>query len=209
MSNPRPSRSYARAVSTAAEERWARPPQASPHSQPDISTLAWSQPALEDKCRSQSQQTPQFLLHQPLANCSFSIDTHLHSRTQWLGRSSQESQAEMEKGQTHQLFEEGSFLVLLRITLILVQTILQFQCECVIVGSHYLQHLGRSKARQGLGHANPSSVGPPCPFCFPYWVEFSLEQHTHTRLYSLLITPKKSGHMEQFPDFWDHFLIFS
>lgn len=39
---------------------------------------------------------------------------------------------------SNQLFEEGSFLVLLRIALILVQAILQLQREGVIVGSHYL-----------------------------------------------------------------------
>lgn len=38
----------------------------------------------------------------------------------------------------HQLFEEGGLLVLLRVALILVQAILQLQCECVVVGSHYL-----------------------------------------------------------------------
>lgn len=78
------------------------------------------------------------LFHQPLANCSCSQDAHLHSRTQWLGKGPQKTQVETKAGQTHQLFEEGSFLVLLRIALILVQAILQLQREGVIVGSHYL-----------------------------------------------------------------------
>lgn len=58
-------------------------------------------------------------------------------------------------GQTYQLFEEGSFLVLLRIALILVQAILQLQCECVIVGSYYLQHLGEVKSQAGLSIGKP------------------------------------------------------
>lgn len=39
---------------------------------------------------------------------------------------------------TNQLFEEGSLLVLLGVSLILVQAILQLQCECVVVGSYHL-----------------------------------------------------------------------
>lgn len=42
-----------------------------------------------------------------------SPDAHLHSITHWLGKGPQDTQAGMEAGQTHQLFEEGSFLVLL------------------------------------------------------------------------------------------------
>lgn len=77
-----------------------------------------------------------------------------------VGKGSPEDTERGGAGQTYQLFEEGSFLVLLRIALILVQAILQLQCECVIVGSYYLQHLGRSRARQGLVQANPRLHGP-------------------------------------------------
>ena len=54
------------------------------------------------------------------------------------GKGPPQTQAETEARLTHQLFEEGGFLVLLRVALVLVQAILQLQCECVIVGSHYL-----------------------------------------------------------------------
>lgn len=84
-----------------------------------------------------------------------SLDAHLHSTTHRLGKGPQETQAEVEAGQTHQLLEEGSFLVLLRIALILVQAILQLQCERVIVGSYYLQHLQEVKGQAGLRPFKP------------------------------------------------------
>lgn len=155
-SNPRPSWSCARAVSMAAEERWAMLPQASHPSRPGTSTLGsifslshcLVLDCFEREVTHQSQQTPQVLFYLPLANCSCSQHAYLHNRTQWLGKGPQKTQAETKAGQTHQLFEEGSFLVLLRIALILVQAILQLQREGVIVGSHYLKHLGRSETRQ-------------------------------------------------------------
>lgn len=128
----------------AAEERWAMLLQASLPSQLGTSTLGsiFSLPGPGLLWERSHTPNPHRLLkslfHQPLANCSCSQDAHLHSRTQWLGNGPQKTQVETKAGQTHQLFEEGSFLVLLRIALILVQAILQLQREGVIVGSHYL-----------------------------------------------------------------------
>lgn len=166
MSNPRPSWSCSRAVSMAAEERWAMLPQASHPSSPSTSTLGNIFPhclvlVLEEKLHAQSQQTPQVLFHQPLANCGCSLDAHLHKYHPLAGKGPSRD-IEKEAGQTHQLFEEGSFLVLLRIALILVQAILQLQCECVIVGSYYLQHLGKVKGQAGL-RPNSRSLGPHTP----------------------------------------------
>ena len=59
-------------------------------------------------------------------------------RTRQLGKGVEDTQAGAKVGHTYQLFEEGSFLVLLGVALILVQAILQLQCERVIVGSYYL-----------------------------------------------------------------------
>ena len=115
--------------------------------------------ALGEKLHTQSQQTPQVLLHQPMANSSCSLDTHCTVEPRDWERAPKR-QVETETGQTHQLFEEGGFLVLLRVALILVQAVLQLQSECVIVGSHDLQHLGEVKGQQGSVRTNSRSLGP-------------------------------------------------
>lgn len=114
----------------------------------------------------------------------------------------------MEAGQTHQLLEEGSFLVLLRIALILVQAILQLQCERVIVGSYYLQHLREVKGQAGLRPFEPEVTWSPGPLLLPCWVGFNLGQ----RLQETMLTPyhtEKSLAQSNFSGFWDHFLIYS
>lgn len=58
--------------------------------------------------------------------------------------------------------------MLLRVALILVQAVLQLQCECVVVGSHYLQHLGEVKGQQGSVQANSRSLAPCRPFLLSY-----------------------------------------
>lgn len=95
MSNPRPSWSCARAVSMAAEERWAVLSRVSHPSQPDTSTLGnvFSH-CLVLRCFGREVCT----LHQPLEYRSCSLDAQLQSRTQWLGKGPQKTQMEMEQG---------------------------------------------------------------------------------------------------------------
>lgn len=44
----------------------------------------------------------------------------------------------------YQLFEEGSLLMLLRVALVLIQSILQLQGQRVVVGAHHFQNLPKT-----------------------------------------------------------------
>ena len=72
--------------------------------------------------------------------------------------------------------------MLLRVALILVQAVLQLQSECVIVGSHDLQHLGEVKGQQGSVRTNSRSLAPCMPLLLPYHTEFSLGQYPQETL---------------------------